>query len=42
MRFEATAGGDTRVMADTDGDGHADFSLILHGAFTLTAADFNL
>ena len=42
LRFEATAGGDTRVMADTDGDGHADFALILHGAFTLTAADFNL
>lgn len=49
-RFSGDAGelrfvfreGDTRVLADLDGDGRADFSLVLTGEKALTAEDFLL
>ena len=48
--FDGTAGelrwhafhGDTRVRGDFDGDGHADFTLLLTGLHTLHAGDFLL
>ena len=39
LRF-AAAGSDTRVEVDRNGDGVADFAVILTGNYTLTAADF--
>ncbi len=42
LRFEAAPGGDTRILADTNGDGRADFALLLNGTCDLTAADFVL
>jgi len=47
LRFERMHGsgddGDwTLVEADTDGDGHADFQIVLHGQFTMTVEDFLL
>lgn len=33
---------DTWIMGDTDGDGKADFTIHLKGAFTLTADHFEL
>ena len=41
LRF-VTRGGDTRVQADLDGDGRADFNLVLTGEKALTAEDFLL
>ena len=41
LRF-AAVGGETRVEADINGDGVADFAVILTGRYTLTAADFAL
>lgn len=49
-RFSGEAGelrfgfrnGDTRVQADLDGDGRADFTILLTGEKTLTAGDFLL
>ncbi|WP_417676061.1 M10 family metallopeptidase [Pseudodonghicola sp.] len=38
----ALAGGDLRVLADLDGDGKADFSLILRDVTALATADFLL
>ena len=46
--FSRTAGelrmtvvsGRTRVMGDTDGDGSADFMVLLKGVHSLTSADF--
>jgi hypothetical protein len=35
-------GGDTFVVADTTGDGKADFEVQIHGTFTLTAGEFVL
>jgi Ca2+-binding RTX toxin-like protein len=35
-------GGDTVVVADVNGDGHADFEVVIHGTFTLTAGEFVL
>ena len=32
----------TRVMGDTDGDGSADFMVLLQGVHSLTSADFVL
>lgn len=48
--FSGTAGelrivqgdGETRVLGDTDGDGRADFALVVQGAVALTAGDFLL
>jgi serralysin len=42
LRFEAGAGNTTVVLADIDGDGTADFSIILQGTFTLQVTDFDL
>ncbi len=41
LRF-VIRGGDTRVQADLDGDGRADFNLVLSGEKALTAEDFVL
>ena len=41
LRF-VIRGGDTRVQADLDGDGRADFNLVLSGAKALTVEDFLL
>ena len=42
LRFEAGAGNTTVVLGDIDGDGSADFAIILQGSFTLHASDFDL
>ncbi|MFM2282456.1 MAG: hypothetical protein RLZZ444_4687, partial [Pseudomonadota bacterium] len=41
LRFEK-ANGDTFVYGDTNGDGAADFSIRLEGAFNLVRTDFDL
>ncbi len=41
LRYEQ-AGGTTRILADTDGDGAADFRIDLTGAHTLVEGDFLL
>jgi hypothetical protein len=41
VRF-AASGGNTIVSGDVNGDGVADFNIVLTGAITLVAADFTL
>ena len=42
MRFTLTGGGNTIVEADLDGNGVADFQILLTGLISLTADEFIL
>lgn len=42
LRYDLTSADTTRILADTDGNGIADFEIRLTGYYTLTSADFVL
>lgn len=42
LRFGPASSSSTLIEADIDGDGTADFSIILQGSFTMQASDFDL